>query len=188
MIRRPPRSTLFPYTTLFRSIPVQVIPPFGGHGGAAHRDHRGLGVTAHGDEPVEGTRLLGTEEVGHLNRAHERVASGHVLDRGRIELTGIAGVLIVGGLNEGPPGDRCCRVHGVSGHAVSSFLSKPVERRARYGAAPSGDSVPCSAPRNSILLRVAGCKYGTILPVSSKPRITSSALSLLSAPGPPQLP
>jgi len=35
---------------------------------------------------------------------------------------------------------------------------------------------------------VAGCKYGTILPVSSKPRITSSALSLLSAPGPPQLP
>src|SRR2546429_3700290 len=25
MIRRPPRSTLFPYTTLFRSIPVQVI-------------------------------------------------------------------------------------------------------------------------------------------------------------------
>src|SRR5256885_13263301 len=25
MIRRPPRSTLFPYTTLFRSEPVQVI-------------------------------------------------------------------------------------------------------------------------------------------------------------------
>src|SRR3712207_8485461 len=28
MIRRPPRSTLFPYTTLFRSLPVQVLPPF----------------------------------------------------------------------------------------------------------------------------------------------------------------
>src|SRR6516162_11268390 len=26
MIRRPPRSTLFPYTTLFRSIPVAVQP------------------------------------------------------------------------------------------------------------------------------------------------------------------
>src|SRR3712207_9370600 len=26
MIRRPPRSTLFPYTTLFRSSTVQVIP------------------------------------------------------------------------------------------------------------------------------------------------------------------
>src|ERR1017187_10791453 len=31
MIRRPPRSTLFPYTTLFRSVPVMVIPhTFGG--------------------------------------------------------------------------------------------------------------------------------------------------------------
>src|SRR3712207_7947648 len=26
MIRRPPRSTLFPYTTLFRSEPAQVVP------------------------------------------------------------------------------------------------------------------------------------------------------------------
>src|SRR3712207_6893677 len=29
MIRRPPRSTLFPYTTLFRSIPM-ILPPFVG--------------------------------------------------------------------------------------------------------------------------------------------------------------
>src|SRR2546427_3841883 len=27
MIRRPPRSTLFPYTTLFRSLPPQLAPP-----------------------------------------------------------------------------------------------------------------------------------------------------------------
>src|SRR2546426_6988235 len=27
MIRRPPRSTLFPYTTLFRSLCVQRVPP-----------------------------------------------------------------------------------------------------------------------------------------------------------------
>src|SRR3712207_8254857 len=26
MIRRPPRSTLFPYTTLFRSLPVEIQP------------------------------------------------------------------------------------------------------------------------------------------------------------------
>src|SRR5256885_10037083 len=34
MIRRPPRSTLFPYTTLFRSSPTPspVIPGFGGGG------------------------------------------------------------------------------------------------------------------------------------------------------------
>src|SRR3712207_6919001 len=27
MIRRPPRSTLFPYTTLFRSLPIREHPP-----------------------------------------------------------------------------------------------------------------------------------------------------------------
>src|SRR5258708_14192320 len=33
MIRRPPRSTLFPYTTLFRSNAVQVMPgPLARHG------------------------------------------------------------------------------------------------------------------------------------------------------------
>src|SRR3712207_7019066 len=31
MIRRPPRSTLFPYTTLFRSRPLEVPPPKGEH-------------------------------------------------------------------------------------------------------------------------------------------------------------
>src|SRR3712207_7592380 len=31
MIRRPPRSTLFPYTTLFRSRPEHVAPGQGGH-------------------------------------------------------------------------------------------------------------------------------------------------------------
>src|SRR2546429_2747463 len=32
MIRRPPRSTLFPYTTLFRSRPVLPLHPEGGGG------------------------------------------------------------------------------------------------------------------------------------------------------------
>src|SRR5438552_9461554 len=36
MIRPPPRSTLFPYTTLFRSAPRGASP-----GAAHHRDHRG---------------------------------------------------------------------------------------------------------------------------------------------------
>src|SRR3989441_5671931 len=30
MIRRPPRSTLFPYTTLFRSVPREGLPEVGG--------------------------------------------------------------------------------------------------------------------------------------------------------------
>src|SRR2546426_2846440 len=32
MIRRPPRSTLFPYTTLFRSLQQEAELPFEGHG------------------------------------------------------------------------------------------------------------------------------------------------------------
>src|SRR5256885_9925358 len=44
MIRRPPRSTLFPYTTLFRSLP-----------------HRGFGRKHDGVRPVE-------DGVGHVGR------------------------------------------------------------------------------------------------------------------------
>src|SRR3712207_7227669 len=59
MIRRPPRSTLFPYTTLFRSA-VRVVHRV--HGDAA--DGRALALPAHaaGLAPVD-VRLLG---VAHL--------------------------------------------------------------------------------------------------------------------------
>src|SRR3712207_6936387 len=40
MIRRPPRSTLFPYTTLFRSGAPGAVPP-GAPGGGAGRAHEG---------------------------------------------------------------------------------------------------------------------------------------------------
>src|SRR3712207_7456029 len=40
MIRRPPRSTLFPYTTLFRSLSVNDLR---GGGGALRADGRGCG-------------------------------------------------------------------------------------------------------------------------------------------------
>src|SRR3712207_7927577 len=46
MIRRPPRSTLFPYTTLFRSDGRR------GESGAALGEHQGLDVG--GAKPVEG--------------------------------------------------------------------------------------------------------------------------------------
>src|SRR2546428_5409112 len=41
MIRRPPRSTLFPYTTLFRSV-VIVVDPRGGRHHPDLRQRRGL--------------------------------------------------------------------------------------------------------------------------------------------------
>src|SRR5207249_7005500 len=53
MIRRPPRSTLFPYTTLFRSL---VPGP----------DDRGLGGRGRGDRPVR------------LDRKSTRLNSSHV--------------------------------------------------------------------------------------------------------------
>src|ERR1035441_11028111 len=40
MIRRPPRSTLFPYTTLFRSHGVVVPSSFNGHPVFGNRDYR----------------------------------------------------------------------------------------------------------------------------------------------------
>src|SRR5436309_9337719 len=50
MIRRPPRSTLFPYTTLFRSLPVELDAVAGEHrrDGEARLDPEGLG-----DVPVQ---------------------------------------------------------------------------------------------------------------------------------------
>src|SRR3712207_8641542 len=59
MIRRPPRSTLFPYTTLFRSVDVDqargvVALPVRAHGVALHHE---LGGALHGDEDRKSTRL-----------------------------------------------------------------------------------------------------------------------------------
>src|SRR2546427_1073853 len=59
MIRRPPRSTLFPYTTLFRS------PPGGAdrHRGA-HRQHRIEIEIRQGGQP---SRLVGTRSEEHTS-------------------------------------------------------------------------------------------------------------------------
>src|SRR2546429_2748139 len=46
MIRRPPRSTLFPYTTLFRSALSSARRPLRGHGHRVLREDRlGVGAT-----------------------------------------------------------------------------------------------------------------------------------------------
>src|SRR5258708_31925659 len=59
MIRRPPRSTLFPYTTLFRSLRNQPIP----HQHVAAAVHEGLGcVRGHRRERREHSQDLRSEE------------------------------------------------------------------------------------------------------------------------------
>src|SRR3989454_12077674 len=76
MIRRPPRSTLFPYTTLFRS--VQVLAP------------------AHVGDP--GSRVAGPD-VEEVRRGivRARVPDGAATDLPRIGLPGLAAGLAGGG-------------------------------------------------------------------------------------------
>src|SRR5438105_11862998 len=71
MIRRPPRSTLFPYTTLFRSEPARA------------EQHRGLDQVAHGLGHPRGGRQgavapvpcrLGDRKSTRLNSSHEWIS------------------------------------------------------------------------------------------------------------------
>src|SRR2546422_7546062 len=70
MIRRPPRSTLFPYTTLFRSVRP-----------AARRDHHGAGTLAEGSrrEPplVVQTPDGGPDRPQDQDRKSTRLNSSH---------------------------------------------------------------------------------------------------------------
>src|SRR3712207_7891159 len=68
MIRRPPRSTLFPYTTLFRSVP----------GDAARRGARGV------DEGPDGARAA-HGAAGPRGRRHRGEPGRDGGDRGRSE-------------------------------------------------------------------------------------------------------
>src|SRR3712207_7052512 len=63
MIRRPPRSTLFPYTTLFRSpLPEQ-----------AHRQHQGRGGDGHAQpDQGEGGQFVHGQGVEEERAAPER--------------------------------------------------------------------------------------------------------------------
>src|SRR2546426_3857483 len=80
MIRRPPRSTLFPYTTLFRSSSHQLQPP-----GPAHRaqsvPQRALG-DAHpplGGHLQGGQRARGVVQLMAPDRKSTRLNSSHLV-------------------------------------------------------------------------------------------------------------
>src|SRR2546426_6861262 len=72
MIRRPPRSTLFPYTTLFRS----VSPTSSGRGGRCRDDrdevrrHVGRRGRALPDRDPPGRRANGDRKSTRLNSSH----------------------------------------------------------------------------------------------------------------------
>src|SRR5256886_15897794 len=67
MIRRPPRSTLFPYTTLFRSRRSVRVPPRHGPRGCGHRPLRRGGPPA---------RLAGADPARLPVRGHSRRPGG----------------------------------------------------------------------------------------------------------------
>src|SRR3712207_7522095 len=76
MIRRPPRSTLFPYTTLFRSLVDQQRRPEVGQDPGGLRGHlRRVG----GDADVEGLARLhrGVQRAHRLDRKSTRLNSSH---------------------------------------------------------------------------------------------------------------
>src|SRR2546425_6545159 len=77
MIRRPPRSTLFPYTTLFRS-PRHgaVVLRREAHGGTA--ELRDLLRPRHADDrPADGTRV-GARDAGARHRQRAEIGRAHV--------------------------------------------------------------------------------------------------------------
>src|SRR2546422_6761614 len=69
MIRRPPRSTLFPYTTLFRSLVRRLAPPVGVACGDLHREEPREDRIARerrgGGEDAVVVRLLDIEQRRH---------------------------------------------------------------------------------------------------------------------------
>src|SRR3712207_8978878 len=98
MIRRPPRSTLFPYTTLFRSGDRDRAGREAAGHGDRHAADAGLllavveGVALGGDRRELGEQLVG---VGHGDRKSTRLNSSHAnisyavfcLKKKHIELT-----------------------------------------------------------------------------------------------------
>src|SRR3712207_8814446 len=88
MIRRPPRSTLFPYTTLFRSLPVQGPAAHGRRREERRRDplrqrrhpaegaHQGGGIPrrARGAAPAGGQLHAPRSEDTRLNSSHANIS------------------------------------------------------------------------------------------------------------------
>src|SRR3712207_6931569 len=78
MIRRPPRSTLFPYTTLFRSRPLLARAAPRDHAAAPARVPAGTARAAHGRSGGPGPRVRrGTAGFCHGDRKSTRLNSSH---------------------------------------------------------------------------------------------------------------
>src|SRR3712207_6886979 len=77
MIRRPPRSTLFPYTTLFRSPQMQTLLPSQGNHRLNAKKAQQLGVDvckAHIGQGVRSPKLKSDRKSTRLNSSHANIS------------------------------------------------------------------------------------------------------------------
>src|SRR5256884_5373322 len=73
MIRRPPRSTLFPYTTLFRSVPAYRVPAAGGaFDSIGHKQSAVCDTEGHHGGQEERDRSDDTGVAGRFRRSHSK--------------------------------------------------------------------------------------------------------------------
>src|SRR2546430_7784338 len=79
MIRRPPRSTLFPYTTLFRSLHEQLLDALGGgrierRARLVHQQHLGLVGERARDAEALLLAARGDRKSTRLNSSHSQIS------------------------------------------------------------------------------------------------------------------
>src|SRR3712207_7414423 len=76
MIRRPPRSTLFPYTTLFRSRIAEGLGPHADHICAGGEQVKGVAAGLYSSHPDDRDRHA-RADLRHLDRKSTRLNSSH---------------------------------------------------------------------------------------------------------------
>src|SRR5260221_1916828 len=79
MIRRPPRSTLFPYTTLFRSLRVQGFAPIESRGFGMLVRHDDTQLKAYLDQALPAITLQHGDDILHRDRKSTRLNSSHTV-------------------------------------------------------------------------------------------------------------
>src|SRR3712207_7482845 len=95
MIRRPPRSTLFPYTTLFRSDARPRMVPVGGDGDVCGRTDRPRGARrdAPRDQPGGGrAACLRSEEHTSELQSRQYLVCRLLLEKKQMQVTAADGV------------------------------------------------------------------------------------------------
>src|SRR3989449_11607047 len=106
MIRRPPRSTLFPYTTLFRSQVelaqlTYLLPRLGGRGTLLSRLGGGIGTRGPGEQKLEYDRRRVRARIRTLRQAIEGVRAQRALHRAHRRDRQFLTVALVGYTNAG---------------------------------------------------------------------------------------